>query len=527
MRPWRLAIKDSLGRERSLGSGRQAFSRLSWSLGEGALLPPVLLFGLGPEVEVPTEMFAGREVFWLECPDFQWQLDVARAGQPPAALPFAWIQLDPANISQLGSLRPEIWIYTQNEQLFPEFWGPLLAQARLSYLRNTSTQLGPRPEKSVLLTGNHLQLLHLELTCAFRELGYRVLCLPSAEDGTPVEFTVISEFIAETSPDFCLAVNLYNVDADGCLFHFLQAAKIPLIIWLVDNPWHILSALRLSWWKGAHLCVTDKSFIPGLLSHGAHSVTHLPLGCSSLSKPVQGQEFGPQLLFVGSSGFKDLGGFFAASRKTTPLFESLLSTAQAMLEAWPALGIPDFAWWISQLGMEVLWPGHMVRQAGWGAELSSRLFKVKVLQAAQTCGLEIVGDVGWQALLPGAKIRPPVDYYSQLPALYRQADFTLNVTSLLLPAGLTQRHFDVWQAGGFLLTLPTAGLDIFPADLVSPILIDEIGSICEICSTIGKKIEDKRDLQYAWQNLLCNYHTYTQRMQKLLNILNCLDNKIK
>ena len=36
---------------------------------------------------------------------------------------------------------------------------------------------------------------------------------------------------------------------------------------------------------------------------------------------------------------------------------------------------------------------------------------------------------------------------------------------------LTQRHFDVWAAGGFLLTDRTPGLDIFPRELVEPIVL--------------------------------------------------------
>ena len=69
-----------------------------------------------------------------------------------------------------------------------------------------------------------------------------------------------------------------------------------------------------------------------------------------------------------------------------------------------------------------------------------------------------------------AHFSPPVDYYAMLPALYRAAPFTLDVTSLLLPGGLTQRHFDVWQAGGFLLTATGSGMDIFLPILPRPSL---------------------------------------------------------
>ena len=76
-------------------------------------------------------------------------------------------------------------------------------------------------------------------------------------------------------------------------------------------------------------------------------------------------------------------------------------------------------------------------------------------------GLVVVGDKGWKHHLPPGPpetpLLPPVDYYTTLPGLYRAASYTFNVTSLLLPGGLTQRHFDVWRAGGFLL--PTVRTD--------------------------------------------------------------------
>ena len=52
---------------------------------------------------------------------------------------------------------------------------------------------------------------------------------------------------------------------------------IPVALWFVDNPWHVLSGVRLPWWQHAHIYVTDASFVDGLKAQGAERVCHLPL----------------------------------------------------------------------------------------------------------------------------------------------------------------------------------------------------------------------------------------------------------
>ena len=135
-------------------------------------------------------------------------------------------------------------------------------------------------------------------------------------------------------------------------------------------------------------------------------------------------------------------------------------------------------------------------------------------------GLDIFGDDGWLGLLPDhARLRPPVDYYARLPGIYAKARFSLCLTSMQLPHGLTQRHFDVWTAGGLLLTDATPGLSLFPEDLTRVVRFTAPGDI----EAAAQRAEDypggRAKLIADWQNVILEQHTYAHRAAAVLEAL--------
>ncbi|MDR0828045.1 MAG: glycosyltransferase [Desulfovibrio sp.] len=115
----------------------------------------------------------------------------------------------------------------------------------------------------------------------------------------------------------------------------------------------------------------------------------------------------------------------------------------------------------------------------------------------------------------GARLRPPVDYYARLPGIYAAADFNLCLTSLQLPRGLSQRHFDVWTAGGLALSDATPGLALFPPELTRPITFTQPKDIADLASRLGKG-EERRRLIRDWQACLYERHCYRHRIESIL-----------
>ncbi|MFT4300330.1 MAG: DUF3880 domain-containing protein [Desulfovibrio sp.] len=567
-RPQRLSLPDFFGRKLTLPEGQESWRRA----GEGE---DALVLGLGPGCPWRTSLTAGaRTVYWLEHEPTLQSLPALneRGGAGP---PDHWkkVSLDEAVVL---AAQCECLFYGPGMRLAPEFWGPLLGHVDAAQLgageltaegssENSAASAPPdaanvgmpaclasrkgRGESrgSVLLPGHNGQLLHQELLQALDSCGlHAISALPDAFQTHVDVHAVWRDILRQGKPRLVLSVNLRGLDAEGRIFHLCQGMNIPVALWLVDNPWHVLSALRLPWWREAHIFVTDPSFVPELVAAGARHVHHLPLAVA----PHMWREAAPDLLaapeplFVGRSAFPQKERFFAAARVP----EDLLAEALALLERGeaPALG-PNYFWWQRTLG-GARWPDPAVRSAGLGAEVCARANRVRWLRtiiegravaydgtnisraAGSTDGpvssptadlrrlpLRIVGDAGWRELLPGAGIQPPVDYYSALPGLYAQAA-VVNVTSLLLPHSLSQRHFDVWAAGGLLLSDSTPGLDLFPEDLADAVRLNAPEDFWPRWDVVYLRPAYAKDLRMAWREHLREAHEYTHRVRRICEL---------
>ncbi len=480
-RPDRCQAADETGRMLTLGSGPQAFDPLG---GAG----PLLFLGLGPEPGLLAQWFpeAARGAEFVERP--------GRDAPPPG-----FRRLEPADLTADLWRSRRVLAFRQNMRLDSAFWGPILAG------RNLALLAAPRPGPQVWLPGDENALLLRELETAFAAQGLRARRVPDDARGLPA-------LLRQDCPALYFSVNFRGLDAHGETFHLLRRAGAEVAVWCVDNPFHLLSALKTPYWTQARLLVTDRWFEAPLRGLGAAHVRHLPLGLDPAfaapgPPPPQARDLAGRFLFVGRSAFPDRDAFFAGAR----LPEGALGQAAALLAAGER---PHFGWWLERLGIARPWPGNAVRAAGLGADQCGLAWRGQCLAAAPE--LVVVGDAGWRGLLPGADLRPPVDYYGGLAGLYREAACCLNLSNLLLPSGLTQRHFDVWAAGGFLLTDASPGLDIFPSELARATAFSRAAEIAPLFARFCEDSAEKRALARAWRDELLARHTYALRAAAIL-----------
>jgi spore maturation protein CgeB len=97
--------------------------------------------------------------------------------------------------------------------------------------------------------------------------------------------------------------------------------------------------------------------------------------------------------------------------------------------------------------------------------------------------------------------------------MYASARCVVGATSPLLPRGLTQRHFDVWAAGGCLLSDDTPGLDLFPEELTRPVVYRAPSDIPDALKSLER---DRAGFIHAWRELVSREHTYAHRIQSIL-----------
>lgn len=502
-RPKRIRIVNELGKPQTLAEGSEQF--VSFGRGER-----IVILGLGPDPAAIANLLPAQDVAFVECPDFEAQMPREWA----SAVPRSWTRLPPEALTPELAQASRFVQYRQSLRLFPGFWGPILARAQWGLLAGRVP--AARTAGEVWLPAKPSSLLIPELQAGLEACGRDVrLIAPEALSRE------LPRLLAESRPELLLSVNFSGLDALGEAFHLLREAGAEVAVWCVDNPFHLLSGIRSGWWRQAILLVTDDSFLPLLREHGARRLLHMPLaawpehfaaGTGETGGPDQG--VAGRLVFVGRSQFPTKRGFFAG----------LDLPHAAWCEALDKLDLgerPDFVWWRERLGIKRLWPESDVRRAGLGADECARELRSRCLRtAARDMPLTVFGDALWREAAPEVTdLRPEVDYYGPLRHIYAQAEACLNVTSLLLPAGLTQRHFDVWAAGGALITDSSPGLGLFPDELCQEITFrwpEEIGGIFK---RLARDKALRADLIRAWREHILAEHTYRRRLERLLNWL--------
>lgn len=479
----RVKLKNELGISTSLPAGEQCFHLH----GEGADL---LITCPGPEPELCARHTGkANRVFLLRVPEIDGQMP----GSWHSAIPPGWQDV---TLAQARALLPGMSVlhYVPASRLFPSIFAPLLAGLRLV------PQIPPI--RSLWLPGPKNALIIPELSHAAKDLDVNSRLLPASL--APQELGCLLD---QERPSLFLSVNFHGLDPFGENQALLQAAGVPVAVWCVDNPLHLLTNQKNQLWKNLPLFVTDDWFVEPLRALGADA-RHLPLAASMrFFPPGTPCPTGEDLTFVGRSAFPDRDRFFAACRVPREL-----AAKAARLPGREA----HFGWWSAQLPDHALWPGNEVRVLGLGAETASAAWRQDCLGAlAGEVDLTVVGDEAWRVLLPGAKVRPPVDYYAGLADVYRRTSFSLNLTSLLLPRGLTQRHFDVWACGGFLLTDDTPGMNIFPQELARAVTFATPGEAAQLLRSLAADPRRKEELRRAWQEHIRKEHNYRRRLERL------------
>ncbi|UZP67774.1 DUF3880 domain-containing protein [Desulfovibrio mangrovi] len=508
-RPERIRIIHELGKPQSLLCGVEQFD--VYSSGRD-----ILLFGLGSDPATAAKAAQAHitspdtVVRYVECPEFAAQMSATWQETIPAD----WLQVTPEECSPALLGASTTLAFRQNLRLFPSFWGPLLAAAQLHHLRrlhNTIPAAPPAPSRTVLLPGTENGLLIRELQAAFTAEGYAVEIL------SPDTITAtLPRLLAKDRHALFFSVNAQGLDMFGERHHLLKAAGVPVALWCVDTPWHILSGCKAPFWKDALLFVTDASFIPALQAAGAQKVHHLPLATDpNLFQPDgETQDISPlaPVVFVGRSEFPERRKYFSGIHSDP----NLLKEAENLLLRGER---PDYHWWAARHAELAFWP-DTPRHVGAGATEATELWRTLCLQHAQPCGLTVIGDTGWKSRVPAlSDLRPPVDYYNGLAAIYRAARISLNITGMLLPAGLTQRHFDVWAAGGLLLTDNNPGMAIFPPHLVEAVTFRRPQEISSKVNHLLANPHKVSQLKALWRDHILQKHTYRHRIRTVLEKL--------
>ena len=278
--------------------------------------------------------------------------------------------------------------------------------------------------------------------------------------GNGREFKELLGLIKSFRPDLVITVNHLGFDAEGIMDDLFTRLKLPVASWFVDSPVFILGDQKPS--PYVSVFSWDRDYLPVLRDKGFSRVAYLPLATDENVFQTRPEPGPPSrgVAFVGDSLNAATGKYLGKMglRPDSASTRDFLARADGLAQDFLSTGnlLPDSGK-LRRLADEFGLTLNPVQYESLAALITwraSRAWRVRVLAALKGLDLTVAGDDGWAALLDLApeKIRPQLDYYTELAPFYQTSAVNLNITSAQMKTGLNQRVFDVPAAGGFLLT---------------------------------------------------------------------------
>ncbi len=249
-------------------------------------------------------------------------------------------------------------------------------------------------------------------------------------------------------PDIIIGTNHLGFDPEGKIARILSDLKLPVAFWYLDDFRFIIQHQAVHANDSTILFVFDKNYQPDLEQLGFPLIHYLPLGTpfdpTTDYSNSKFQYLYRNLTFIGSSFHGTL------QRWEKPGYNSrqnLLAADYDFTEPVPHL-VEALKKWSKDF--------HNINDfyhfAGFVAALATQKYRQTYLQAVEHLPLQIFGDKKWCTLNIPARINPSTVYQLDTPAVYRQSQINLNLSSQQLDSAVNQRVFDVAAVGGFLLT---------------------------------------------------------------------------
>lgn len=435
---------------------------------------------------------------------------------------------------QLGRslIRLSILAHPPSMKIRPDFYGtlrPALERAAESLLENRLVR--PRFERNqvrILLLDTGYYLIR-EVHDAVERLGHQVrqLKVENRQTASDDFLRTLLNDIAAFDPDFVLTINHLGFDRDGVLTDLLARLKMPAASWFVDSPLMILNQDERNRSPFCSIFLWDSDYVDDVKDLGFEHVRYLPLATDDkLFRPDDGSDLitdSCECGFVGDS----MTGAVGDKRRTAGIDPELMTlvdraavdflanserTADGALSRSRLLEFPEMQPLSLQKRLE------LIMLITWRA---TQMYRLNLVRAVSPLSPTVVGDPGWKALLNGGsyRLRPPLDYYRQLPGFYSRCLVNLNATSQQMKTGLNQRVFDVPASGGFLITDHRDQL----ANLFEPgretVTYDHPDEALDLARFYLANDTLRRKITGAARNRILNEHTYCHRVAELIDTM--------
>lgn len=400
----------------------------------------------------------------------------------------------------------------------------LITSLQLRYAR-WKKQLGAQSNKEnperLLFFGKD-GLLEREVLRQFQIRGIRV------ERRSPLTEEVFRderalELLEETKPDMVFSMNNQGADTYGALPEACELAGIPWGTWFLDDPRFLIGAeQRMGAGKNRYAFNWDANGLDGCEEIGIDRAYGLPLATDpEIFQPGSGfEELKGRVVFVGTPRFASAVGYFHRLDNDEEARRIAWELAAEVLEN----RMPPSAVRIDEIIREFGLEGHFEAEAlfrlpAFVTQVANQKYRREILLSLGEFRPIVFGN-GWEKLLDDRfEIRPSVDYYSQLPAIYQSEAIHLSLTNLQMRSWPNQRLFDVPASGRVVFTDALEGLEGLFDDAVKPFVFGNAGELKERIAWHLEHPQESGEMVGKMRACVLEKHTVAKRVERIINVM--------
>lgn len=143
----------------------------------------------------------------------------------------------------------------------------------------------------------------------------------------------------------------------------------------------------------------------------------------------------------------------------------------------------------------------------------SKHYRVNVYSNSDVSDLLRIQYCGW------------VDYWSEMPKVFRMSKINLNFTIPNIKSGIPLRIWDVLGCGGFLLTNYQAEIPYYFKEGEDLVCFDSLEDLCEKVGYYLEHEEERKRIAWNGYRKVREKHSYIERIRTILDTVACEDAK--
>ena len=324
---------------------------------------------------------------------------------------------------------------------------------------------------------------------------------------------------------------MFSVDYFPIFSYFGMKEKIRYVSWVYDSPLRTLYSSMVTSPCNV-ICLFDRALCMEFQEAGISTVRYLPMAANTLRldsivRDVPAASFNCDVSFVGSfyvEGGSPFDQMAAALPEYARGYLDGVTAAQMKIQGYDfveeVLG-PVIEELEKAYPMEALPSIRESREHFYGQFVINRRItsveRMELLTAVSKTRKVDVFTKYRDFSLPNLHNRGPVDYYKEMPLVFKQSRINLNISRRGLKSGIPLRAFDIMGSGGFLLSN-------FQADFLEHFVPEEDFVYYESKEDLVQRAayyldhdKERQEIAENGHNKVAAAHTYRHRVREMLN----------